>query len=504
MSSLRDLWSPIKLINQGIIPSPNGANLSFNTSAGILWGNGINWHNNQLSPNDVNISAKVPASFFYRTRTGGTSSSVTVIDPTKYDVGGVITSVGGAGSDDATNQRIYLYPTGVINVLYGQTRYANLAAAIAAIQSESFIPYPNAESTGILIGVISVRNDIVADGQPLTNTNYAKFTLVSKFGESFGGTGGLSTTTLQQAYDNSSNPEIIINAVLDGLSIQNGTGNADNVTRLLEGVNAADNATSFIRADGYISGTTFQTNGTFLNDGGITATTVSATTYYNLPTDITVTGGTYSSGTLKLRNNNLSTITVSGFNYLDTPFNSHTGDTSIHFTKSSITLSNIGNSAHTHTISEIVNLQSNLNNKFNITGGTISGDVIANYFYGDGSGLTNIIKRTEATKTTNDDGLYTIDSITGITSDTTRFIEVYVTAHLDINNYGFWKRTIGVMNIGGVSTVMIENYDTDKQSNGLNPTDVSFSGSGSNILIQISGELSKTYNWTSDWEIIKR
>jgi hypothetical protein len=130
--------------------------------------------------------------------------------------------------------------------------------------------------------------------------------------------------------------------------------------------------------------------------------------------------------------------------------------------------------------------------------------IYATAFYGDGSGLTNIIKRTEATKTTNDDGLYTIDSITGITSGTTRFIEVYVTAHLDINNYGFWKRTIGVMNIGGVSTVMIENYDTDKQSNGLNPTDVSFSGSGSNILIQISGELSKTYNWTSDWEIIKR
>lgn len=219
---------------------------------------------------------------------------------------------------------------------------------------------------------------------------------------------------------------------------------------------------------------------------------------------IYLTGATYSNGTLTLIDNKNTNINVNGFNYLDIPFSSHTGDTSIHFTKSSITLSNIGNSAHTHTIGEIVNLQNSLDNKFNVTGGTISGDVTANYFYGDGSNLTNIIKRNEATKTTNDNGLYTIDSITGITSDTTRFIEVYVTAHLDINNYGFWKRTIGVMNIGGVSTVMIENYDTDKQSSGLNPTDVTFSGSGSNISIQISGELSKTYNWTSDWEIIKR
>ena len=332
MSALRDLWSPIKYINQGIIPSPNGANLSFNTSAGTLWGNGINWHNNQLNPNSVSISGKTPASFNYRTQTGGTSSSVTVIDPTKYDVGGVITSISPAGSNDATNQRIYLYPTGIINVLYGQTRYATLSEAVAAIQSETFIPYPNAETTGILIGVISVRNDIVADGQPLTNPDYAKFTLVSKFGESFGGTGGLSTTTLQQAYNNSTTPEIVINATLDGLTIKNGTGNADNVTRLIEGQTATNGITSFIRADGYISGTTFQSNGFIANSDGLTGTTIktngftanttglsastiSATTYYNLPTDIFTTGGTYSNitGIATFTNNSGGTFNVAGF-----------------------------------------------------------------------------------------------------------------------------------------------------------------------------------------------
>ena len=300
MSALRDLWSPIKLINQGIIPSPNGTNLSFNTSAGILWGNGINWHNNQLSPNNVNISAKVPASFFYRTQTGGTSSSVTVIDPTKYDVGGVITTITPAGSNDATNQRIYMYPTGVINVLYGQTRYATLAEAIANIQSETFIPYPNAESTGILIGVLSVRNDIVADGQPLTNTDYAKFTLVSKFGESFGGTGGLSTTTLQQAYDNSTTPEITTNSTLGPLSIKNGAGTADNITSLIEFLNTSGSVTAFVRADGSISATT------------ISATTISATTYQNLPVDpnFYVTAFTYSNNTLTIKQTGQTDLSV--------------------------------------------------------------------------------------------------------------------------------------------------------------------------------------------------
>jgi hypothetical protein len=370
MSALRDLWSPIRLINDGIIPSPNGANLSFNTSAGVLWGNGINWHNNQLSPNNVSIAAKVPSSFFYRTQTGGTTGSVTVINPRNYDVGGVITSIGNANLDSATNQRIYMYPSGVINVLYGQTVYTSLATAVAAVQSEVFIPYPNAESSGILIGVLSVRNDIGTDGQPLTNASYAKFTFVSKFGESFGGTGGLSTTTLQQAYDNSSQPEITINSTLDGLSIKNGTGNPDNITRLFEGITATNGSTSFIRADGYISGTTFQSNSFIANNGGATATTfniltlgsgtsitnlgvdingrvvtgttggstftggtvtgptnftngltantISATTYYNLPIDVYSTGGTYNGGNIYITNNtggtfNISGLTASGF-----------------------------------------------------------------------------------------------------------------------------------------------------------------------------------------------
>jgi hypothetical protein len=277
MSALRDLWSPIKYINQGIIPSPNGANLSFNTSAGTLWGNGINWHNNQLNPNSVSISGKTPASFNYRTQTGGTSSSVTVIDPTKYDVGGVITSISPAGSNDATNQRIYLYPTGVINVLYGQTRYTTLAAAIAAIQSETFIPYPNAEASGILIGVISVRNDIVADGQPLTNTNYAKFTLVSKFGESFGGTGGLSTTTLQQAYNNSTSPEIITNSTLGGVQFRAGTGSDLDANIIIE--NNAGAQTGAWYANGNLVA------------NNLTATTLSATT---------ISGGTLYSGSTNL------------------------------------------------------------------------------------------------------------------------------------------------------------------------------------------------------------
>lgn len=47
--------------------------------------------------------------------------------------------------------------------------------------------------------------------------------------------------------------------------------------------------------------------------GGLTANTISATTYVNLPTDIRVTGGTYSSGTATFTNNTGGTFNVTGF-----------------------------------------------------------------------------------------------------------------------------------------------------------------------------------------------
>jgi hypothetical protein len=211
-----------------------------------------------------------------------------------------------------------MYPTGVINVLYGQTRYATLAEAIANIQSETFIPYPNVESTGILIGVLSVRNDIVADGQPLTNTNYAKFTLVSKFGESFGGTGGLSTTTLQQAYNNSTNPEIVTDTTLGGVQFKGGTGNNTDKNIIIENNSSVE--TGYWNADGSlfastITGGTTTINGNLTVTGntslqGLTATTISATTYQNLPTDIRVTGASYSNNTFTYTNNTGGTFSV--------------------------------------------------------------------------------------------------------------------------------------------------------------------------------------------------
>jgi hypothetical protein len=273
VSQLRDMFTPIRLINGGIYPSANGNSLTFNTSGGVLYGLGIGYITNKLDPNSLSVSGTSPCTFQYRTQTGGTASNTTLIDPTVYDNNGVLTAVGG-GSNSSTNQRIYLVQNGQFRIQYGQQVYGNLAAAIEASQNEAFTTFSNFRDNAILIGILSVNKNATN----LSNTTQARFLLTSKFGETVGAAGGISTTNLQQAYNNSATPEIVTNSVEGALSIQNGTGAADNVTNLFEGRNTATSLTSFIRADGYISGTTFQSNGFSANTSGLTASTINIRT----------------------------------------------------------------------------------------------------------------------------------------------------------------------------------------------------------------------------------
>jgi hypothetical protein len=72
------------------------------------------------------------------------------------------------------------------------------------------------------------------------------------------------------------------------------------------------------------------TGGTIFQSG-LTANTISATTYYNLPTDVYVTGGTYSAGTATFTNNTGGTFDVTGFS-TTTPFTGGTVSGATNFT----------------------------------------------------------------------------------------------------------------------------------------------------------------------------
>jgi hypothetical protein len=141
-------------------------------------------------------------------------------------------------------------------------------------------------------------------------------------------------------------------------------------------------------------------------------------------TNTFVTGGTLSGDNLILEKNNgvnVNSIDLSGLvsgKTDNTNFVTHTGNTTIHFTKGDINLSDLGVSAHTHPISEVINLQTELDSKIEtasnvggaievfsgksgtdlkfrtISGGTntnvaISGDTIVINSTGGGSGEVN-------------------------------------------------------------------------------------------------------------------
>lgn len=104
------------------------------------------------------------------------------------------------------------------------------------------------------------------------------------------------------AYSATTQP-LILNAVTGG-TYSNGT------------LNLINNSGATIPITGFTTGSNF-TGGTvsgatnFIN--GLSANTISATTYLNLPTDVFVTGGTYSAGTTTFTNNTGGTFSVTGF-----------------------------------------------------------------------------------------------------------------------------------------------------------------------------------------------
>ena len=95
ISQMRDLWGAIRYVNEGVIPYPNGANLSINIAGGHFHGLGLNWAANPKDPMIRNIGPFVAPNFKYRLRAGGTLSIVALVDPTHWDDAGGYTVLAG-------------------------------------------------------------------------------------------------------------------------------------------------------------------------------------------------------------------------------------------------------------------------------------------------------------------------------------------------------------------------------------------------------------------------
>lgn len=184
-SQLRDLWRAIGPINEDVFVYPNGANLQLSLNGGALNYGGLNYVNDRYNPTRLTIPSQTTLTFGYRTRAGTVIPDVTTVTPNYYDNNGVITLITGLYKK-STNQRVFLTRSGSIRIQYGQTVYNSFGEAIAAIPTEPFVVAPSLASNAILIGVITMKNDVTA----LNATTGVRFTTVSKFGELGGGGGG--------------------------------------------------------------------------------------------------------------------------------------------------------------------------------------------------------------------------------------------------------------------------------------------------------------------------
>lgn len=247
MSQVREMFEPLRFINGGITCYPNSTNLTIANTAGTLYGLGIGFiTNGNNAPSILSVAAGTPTTLQYRTRGTATFANTTVADPGFYDLAGARTAIGGS-PNQATNQRIYLLENGSIRIQYGQSIYSTLTNAIAATQTETFVTNVNATNLGILIGILSIQSGCTN----LSDANTARFLAVSKFGESIGASAGISTGTLQSAYNNSLVPQIQPTDALGAFTIK--SARSSNASNIQEWQNIAGTLTAWMNGNGELT-----------------------------------------------------------------------------------------------------------------------------------------------------------------------------------------------------------------------------------------------------------
>lgn len=213
ISQIGDLMDSLGPFNiSGNLISANGANLSLNKSSGSIFQKSFNYNTSTNNPHVSTTPGITLLSFAYQNKTGGPGSYVTVLDPTTYDNGGTTTTIPGSGANSSV-QRVYLFASNTLRIQRGQATYSSLANALNSFQNESFVVSPLIKDFGVLIAYIAIRKDCTN-----LKSSCAVIVPAGKFGSTASGGGG--TTNLQQAYLNSTQPQITLNSTQSGLELR--------------------------------------------------------------------------------------------------------------------------------------------------------------------------------------------------------------------------------------------------------------------------------------------
>ena len=214
-----DMYHAMGVVNiSGNTYSANAsANLTIDKSSGETFKIGGNYVNTRKNPNNVTDSSDTALNFFYKYADGSSgfttsASPVTNIDPGFYDDGsGTLQAVG----NKFTIKRIYYYTNSEITVIhYGQAKYNKLKDAQAAIESEALDIDPTLANASLRCWLI-----VKGDATDLTDSSKALFVSSGRFG-SVSGSIVAGITDLQQSYNNSSTPEIVLDSTRGAITLQ--------------------------------------------------------------------------------------------------------------------------------------------------------------------------------------------------------------------------------------------------------------------------------------------
>jgi hypothetical protein len=273
-NQLTDLAYGLGLFNvSGNVFSPNGANLKVNKSAGSIFRRGANYTTLSDNPHIITTASLTQGSLRMQNQTGAGSSSTTDIDVANYDLAGVTTAISPATRFSVL--RVFLFQSNLIAVQRGQATYQSLAEAKAAIQTENFVTNDVLAANGLLRGFIVAQ----ANATDLSDASKAFFIDAGKFGGT-SGVGGLSVSTLQNAYDNSSSPEILTDSTRGALSVKRGSG-ADTDT-ILEGLNNANTTTFSVTGNGVINSAPLTASEMVITDASKNVVSAPVATYPSL------------------------------------------------------------------------------------------------------------------------------------------------------------------------------------------------------------------------------
>ena len=213
---LHDLSDAVRIIkDSGAEFVTSSTNLEVKRTDAIHHGAGINYESDKSNPDFKDNAEQVIVPFFTNRRDGAGGiviiTGVTDVDVNFFDNDNA--SLDAMPTDEYQIKRIYFAPGSGISVMeYGQTTFKSIAEAEGAIFNDGHIKNPELSKAIPLHAWLIVKEGTTN----LANTADAKFIQADRFGIHPLINSTTSTTTSQQAYENSSTPQIVIDAIRGG------------------------------------------------------------------------------------------------------------------------------------------------------------------------------------------------------------------------------------------------------------------------------------------------